>query len=146
MHKLMEYICDELEELERKVEKENKLSMAEIEYGDKLAHFKKNLLSSDQLWEDSEYSENMMYARGGSRGRSNTMGGSRMSNGMSYARGGRSGRGGRRGANQYGSYVMEGGYSNSSDMIEDLRELMQEAPDERTRQKFQRFINEMEQM
>ena len=103
MHKLMEYICDELEELERKVEKENKLSMAEIEYGDKLAHFKKNLLSSDQLWEDSEYSENMMYARGGSRGRSNTMGGNR----MSYARGGR---GGRRGANQYVSYAMEGGY------------------------------------
>ena len=30
MHKLIEYICDELEELERKADKEGKLSMAEI--------------------------------------------------------------------------------------------------------------------
>lgn len=139
MHKLMEYICNELDELERKAEKENKLSMAEIEYGDKLAHFKKNLLSAEEMWDDSKYSEDMMYARGGSRG-GNMMGRNRMSNRMVYARGGR------RGANQYGSYAMEGGYSNTNELIEDLRELMQEAPDERTRQKFQRFIDEMEHM
>ena len=56
MHKLMEYICDELDELERKAEKGGKLSMAEIEYADKLAHIKKSLLTADELWEDSEFS------------------------------------------------------------------------------------------
>ena len=44
MHKLMEYVCNELEELESKADKEGKLSAAEIEYADKLTHIKKNLL------------------------------------------------------------------------------------------------------
>ena len=49
MHKLMEYVCDELEELERKAEKGGKLSMAEIQYADTLAHMKKNLLKADEM-------------------------------------------------------------------------------------------------
>ena len=49
MHKLMNYICDELYDLERKVEKEGRLSMSEIQYGDILAHFKKDLLTSDAM-------------------------------------------------------------------------------------------------
>ena len=76
MHKLIEYICDELEDLERKAEKEGKLTAAEIQYMDTLAHTKKNLLKADQLWEESEYSEagdgsyarGRSYARGGRRG------------------------------------------------------------------------------
>lgn len=142
MHKLMEFICEELEDLEAKVEKDGKLSMAEVEYGDKLAHFKKNLLSSEEMWEDSEYSmadgsyagrsyANESYARGRNRG------------GRSYARGDR--RGGRRGANQYGSYGM-GEYSRASDMTNDLRELMQDAPNEKVRMEFERFINKIDQM
>lgn len=152
MHKLMEYICTELEELERKAEKEGKLSMAEIEYGDKLAHFKKNLLSSEEMWEDSEYSMagggsgGGSYAGGSYAGGSYARGGNR---GGSYARGSRGGNrggGGRRGGNQYGSYAMEG-YSRGGDqMVEDLRELMQEAPDDRTRMEFERFIKKIEQM
>ena len=57
MHKLMEYICDELDELERKADKEGKLSMTEIEYADVLAHLKKDILTSDAMMEDSKYSE-----------------------------------------------------------------------------------------
>ena len=53
MHKLIEYICDELEELERKAEKGGKLSMQEVQYGDMLAHFKKNLLKSDEMMEEA---------------------------------------------------------------------------------------------
>lgn len=138
MHKLMEYICDELEELERKAEKENKLSMAEIEYADKLAHIKKSLLSAEEMWNDSEYSmaNDGSYARGGNR--SNRM------MGGSYARGNRGGR--RGGANQYGSYAI-GGYSRDSyGMVEELRDLMNDAPDERTRKEFERFISKIEQM
>ena len=133
MHKLMKYICDELEELERKVGKDGKLSMAEIEYADKLAHMKKNLLKAEEMWEDSEYNEdggssyrggssyvdgeNMQYRRGGSYRR----------DGSSYARG--RGRNARR--DSMGRYSSADGME---DMISELRELMQEAPDQQTRQ------------
>lgn len=141
MHKLMEYICDELEELERKAEKENKLSMAEIEYADKLAHIKKSLLSADEMWDDSEYSMAMdgSYAQGGRGGRSNAM--SR----RSYARG--RGRNARR--DSMGRYSREGGsYDGGYSMAEDdfradLQELMQDAPNEQIRQKLQRLMSEM---
>lgn len=147
MHKLMEFICEELEDLEAKVEKDGKLSMAEVEYGDKLAHFKKNLLSSEEIWEDSEYSmANGSYA-GGSYANESRAGGSyargKNRGGGSYARGNR--RGGRRGVNQYGSYGMDG-YSRASDMTDDLRELMQDAPNEKVRMEFERFINKIDQM
>ena len=141
MHKLMEYICDELEELERKAEKENKLSMAEIEYADKLAHIKKSLLSADEMWEDSEYSMAMdgSYAQGGRGGRSNAM--SR----RSYA----SGRGRNARRDSMGRYSREGGsYDGGYSMAEDdfradLQELMQDAPNEQIRQKLQRLMSEM---
>lgn len=148
MHKLMEYICDELEELERKADKNGKLSMAEIEYADKLAHIKKSLLTADELWEDSEYS-NAMDGQGGDgnsyryysrRGGSYARGGQ---GGGSYARG--RGRNARR--DSMGRYSRDGGYSyGADDMVQELRELMQDAPDDRTRQEFERFIQKIEQM
>lgn len=95
--------------------------------------------------EDGEYSEAMMpmgggtsYNYGGSYAR-NGRGGNR---GGSYARG----RGGRRGgANQYGSYA--GGYSRAGeDIAEQLRGIMQEAPDEHIRMEIERLANKVEQM
>lgn len=162
MHKLIEYICDELEELERKADKEGKLSMAEIQYGDMLAHFKKNLLKSEEMMgEDEEYSmagsyEGGSYARGG-------RGGGQSRRGGSYARGGRGGSSNRGGYSNEGSYARgrgrnarrdsmgrysrEEGYSMAGDdMIDELRDLMQDAPDEQTRMEFQRFIQKIEQM
>lgn len=63
--------------------------------------------------------------------------------GGSYARG--RGRNARR--DSMGRYSREGGYSRAADdMVRELRELMQDAPDDRTRQEFQRFINKIEQM
>lgn len=152
MHKLIEYICDELEELERKADKEGKLSMSEIQYADTLAHMKKNLLKADEMIDESEYSmagggsyrsyEGGSYARGGNQGGggSNRAGRER----RSYARG--RGRGARR--DSMGRYSREGGYSSadSEEMVENLRELMQDAPDEQTRMEFQRFISKIEQM
>lgn len=148
MHKLIEYICDELEELERKADKDGKLSMAEIQYADTLAHMKKNLLKADELWEESEYSmdggsyegRGNSYARGGQ-----PRNGYRYNNegGRSYARG--RGRNARR--DSMGRYSSEGGYSMAGDeMIDELRELMQDAPDEQTRMEFQRFISKIEKM
>lgn len=38
------------------------------------------------------------------------------------------------------------GYSMDDDMVAELRELMQNAPDERTKQEFKRFIEKIERM
>ena len=69
MHKLIEYVCDELEAIEKKAEKGN-LTMSEIEYADKLAHLKKNLLKGEKLYDemDDGYS-GMSYRKRDSRGR-----------------------------------------------------------------------------
>lgn len=63
MHKLIDYICDELDELEKKADK-GKLSMTELQYVDLLAHAKKNLLTADAMMEaDDAYSNGYSYAR-----------------------------------------------------------------------------------
>ena len=135
MHKLIEYVCDELEALEKKADK-GKLSMTEIEYADKLAHLKKNLLKGDELYEemDAEYSGAMYPMADGMRG--------------SYARG--RGRNARR--DSMGRYSSEYGYSRESysraghDMADKLHELMEEAPDESTRRDIERLLHKVEQM
>ena len=143
MHKLMDYICKELEELERKADKDGKLSMAEVEYIDKLAHIKKSLLTSDAMWEDSEYSGSMDGSYG-SRSYRGNYDRSYYSN-DSYA-GGR-GRNARRDSmgrysREGGSY--DGGYSmGNEDFRMEMQELMQAAPNDQIRQKLQRIVSEM---
>ena len=136
LYELKEMLCKELEEYGQKGE----LSTGSLEVIDKLAHSVKNIGKIIEMCEEEEYSSNYGPYEDG-------MGGS-------YARGGN--RGGRsRGANQYGSYESRGGsykrdsrgrYSRDGGMIEDLRELMQEAPDDRTRQEFQKLIHKLENM
>ena len=143
MHKLMEYVCSEMEELERKADKDGKLSMAEMQYLDTLAHTKKNLLKADEMWEESEYSE-AMDGRGTSYRRSYDRDGRgtsyRYDDGtMSMARG-------RRGNVRRDSMGRYSRAEGAEMMVDELRELMQEAPDERTRMEFQKFIQKIEQM
>lgn len=142
MHKLMEYICDEMEELERKADKDGKLSMAEIQYLDMLAHTKKNLLKADEMMEESEYSMEGGSYRSNARGRGRSNEGSYRSYRSNEGGGSNEGSMARRSSRR--SY--RGNTSRADDMIEELRELMEEAPDDRTRQEFQRFITKMEQM
>lgn len=140
MHKLIEYICDELEDLEHKIDKGAKLSMQEVQYMDTLAHAKKNLLKGEEMMEEDEgysmargrYSREGMYSNEG---------------GYSNARGGR-GRGSnarRDSMGRYSSdrYSREGGYSMEDDFRMDLQELMQAAPNEQVKQKLQRIMSEM---
>lgn len=131
MHKLCEYIDEELMELERKAAKGQKLNAAEIEYGDKLAHFKKSLLTNEAMEGEGEYSGYGMNDRGGSYARGGR---------GSYARGSYA-----RGRDSMGRYSSEG-YSRDGEMMAELHRLMEDAPDERTRQEFQRFISKMESM
>ena len=126
MHKLIDYICDELKELERKAEKNGSLSMSEIQYMDTLAHAKKNLLTG----------EAMMEAEDGESGRYS------MPHYGSYNYGGSY----RRGRDSMGRYTSRRGYSYDDGMIEELRSLMESAPDERTKSEFRQFIAKMEKM
>lgn len=140
MHKLMEYVCDELEELERKSDK-GKLSMAETEYADMLTRIKKNLLKTDEMTGEGEFSMAIdpyrSYARGDrSYRRSNR------NNDMSYARG----RGRNANRDAMGRYSSDGYSMDAEDMVEQLREMMEDAPDEMTRKEFEKFIRKMEQM
>ena len=136
MHKLIEYICDELDALERKADKEGKLTISEVQYGDMLAHFKKNLLKAEEMSDGYEYSNRGDYSR---RGMDNSY---RYEGEGSYARGRRNAK-----RDSRGRYSRERGYSMySEDMADELRNLMDNAPDEKTRMEFQRFIDKVENM
>ena len=63
MHgKIIDYLCEELDDVERKVSKGQKLSMQELQYVDVLAHAKKNLMKADEMSGEGEYS-NRGYSR-----------------------------------------------------------------------------------
>ena len=124
MHKLIDYICDELESIEKKAEKGD-LSMSELQYADTLAHLKKNLLKSEEMMEefDEGYSSEMR------------------PDGMPFNRSYRG-----------GSYAMRrrdsmGRYSRDSEMfVEELRGIMRTAPDQKTRTEIERLVKKMEHM
>lgn len=143
MHKMMEFVCKELEDLERKADKDGKLSMAEVQYADMLTNMKKNMLKADEMMGEGEFSmanDNSYnsyrgsYARGGNRGGSSY-------NDMSYARGRRNAR-----RDSMGRYSREGYSRDTEEMVEQLRDLMEDAPDEMTRKEFEKFIRKVEQM
>lgn len=136
MDKLIDYVCDELEKLEKKADKGN-LSMTEIQYADMLAHLKKNLLTADAMMEsDDGYSGDYSYARGDGRGRGR------------YAR--RDSRG--RYSNDYrmsdgmgGTYNR--GYSRDDakdDMLMELHEMKRNAKDDEARRMVDNWIKQVE--
>lgn len=130
MHKLIQYICDEMDDLERKADKDGKLSMAEMQYLDTLAHTKKNLLKAEEMSEGEGGYSGMMYPRYYGEDRS-------YNDGRSYARGRR--------RDSMGRYS-RGGYSMDDGMIDELHELRDKAPDEQTRKEFDKFIRKVESM
>lgn len=141
MDKLIEYVCDELKELEKKADKDGKLSMAEIQYADTLAHMKKNLLKGEEMYED-EYSmarDGMRSYRGGSYGRGYEGGYS----GESYARGDGRGRGRNARRDSMGRYSSEGYSRDGGEFMDELHELMESAPNDRVRQKLKGIMSEM---
>lgn len=130
MHKLIDFVCDELKDLEKKADNGG-LNMTEISYADTLAHLKKNLLKAEQMEEESEYSNRPMYYDGGMN-----FGGSYRGN--SYARGRRNAR-----RDSMGRYSNEGYSRAAEDMVGQLRELMDTAPDEQTRMDIQRMVDRL---
>lgn len=133
MHKLIDYTCDELKRLEKKVDNGQQLSSAELQYADVLAHLKKNLLKGEEMMGEEEGYSNRGYSRVYDDGYSNR---------YSRARG-------RYGTKRdsMGRYSRRDGYSMADEhMMTELRGLMEDAPDERTRQEFQSFISKLESM
>lgn len=148
MDKLMDFLCDEIDELERKAGKDGKLSMAEIQYLDTLAHTKKNLMKAEEM-SDEGYSSRGYSRRGGvyegmyeGSYDDGSYRGSYEGRGRSYARG--RGRNARR--DSMGRYSSRGYSMASEDMVNELRDLMNDAPDEHTRKEFEKFINKIESM
>ena len=137
MHKLYEYICDELKGLEKKAEKGN-LSLQEVQYADTLAHLKKNLMKADEMMED-EYGEYSMayypmtsYAEeGGMRRNTRMIGGRR-----SYAP--------KRDAR--GRYSRMGYSMANEDTINDLHEVMNETHNENIKSEIKKLIDKIENM
>ena len=145
MHKLYEYVCDELKDLEKKAEKGN-LSLQEVQYADTLAHLKKNLMKADEMMEDEFGEYSMAYypmtsyaEEGGNKG---SYVGRR--GGMSYARGRRNAK-----RDNMGRYSRNEGYSYAEDemheIISDMRGIMSKLPTEKQHE-VREFIDRMERM
>ncbi len=146
IYELKEKLCDELEEYGDK-----KLDAGSREVIDKRAHTIKNLDKIIETYEEDGYSS-MMYdgsyddgMRGGSYargGRGSYESGRSYAHGGSYARNGR-GRGSNARRDSMGRYSSAEG---TEMMVQELRELMKDAPDERTKMEFKKFIQKVEQM
>ena len=114
-----------------------KLSRTEIEDGKNIAKFKTALLTNEAMENEGYSGESYEGGRGGSSNR-----GSSYEGGMSGARG--RCRNARR--NSRGQYSSEGGYSRADakeEFMEKVYELIDEAPDEHTRKKAERFASEI---
>lgn len=137
LYKLKEMLCRELEEYGEKGE----MSTGTLDVVDKLAHTIKNLDKIIEKYEEEEYSGRGSYEdgrRGSYRGS--------YEDGRSYERGSYArGRGRNARRDRMGRYSSEG-YSRNEDMAMQIREMMEDAPDERTRQEFQRFLGKLENM
>ena len=126
LHEMCDTLSHELKEANEKISNGGgKLSGSDLDYVDKLTHALKSIKTTIA----------MMEAESGTSGYDGTYTGTYGRRG-SYARGRR-----RDGMGRYSSR-----YSGSDDMIAELRDLMEDAPDERTRQEFKRFIAKMEAM
>lgn len=146
LYELKEMLCEELKEYGSK----EKLDVGGLEIVDKLAHAIKNIDKIIEAYEEEEYSEaGGSYARGGNRGGNRRYsrtgrGGSsyEQGGGGSYARG----RGSNARRDSMGRYSRGYSRGGSDEMVEELRELMQDAPNDQMRQEFERLIGKLEQM
>lgn len=133
MYDELKHICEilenELANVNKKLDKsDGVLSGDDISYIDKLTHSIKSIKTTIA----------MMEAEDGESGR--------YSYGLYGTNGGYNGNSYRRGRNSMGRYTSRRGYSYDDGMIEELRSLMENAPDERTKSEFRQFISKIEKM
>lgn len=148
LYELCETIKEEISEANEKIKKAGgKLSAGDVEYIDKLTHSLKSIKAVMAMMDDEDDDEmSQRYSGVYRRGRSYRGGsyddGMMDGTGRSYARG----RGSNARRDSMGRYSSRmDGYSRHGDVVESLREVMEEAPDDRTRMDIQRLIEKMEQ-
>ena len=146
LYELKDKLCQELEEYGDK-----ELSAGSLSTIDSLAHTIKNLDKIIETYEDDGYSE--AYYDGsyeGSYEGTGNMGGGSYARRYSRERDGRSRRGSyamARGRGRNAKRDSMGRYSRDGKMMaQELRELMEDAPDERIRMELQKVIQKVENM
>lgn len=129
MDNLCEYIDEELMELDKKA-KNGKLSAGDIEMGDKLAHFKKSLLTNEAM-ENSYSNERGTSRRGYSRDdySMNDYSGRRDYSRDDYS--------GARRRDSMGRY-------SGDDVVHSMRELMNRTSDPRAKDAIRQAVSEIE--
>lgn len=142
LYELCDTISREIAEANEKIRAAGgKLTSGDVDYIDKLTHTLKSIKGVEHMEEDAGYSSRpYMDGMGGSyRGGYSRDGGSYRGGsyrGGSYARG--------RGGNARRDSM--GRYSGDDGMVSELRELMEDAPNEAVKRDIQRLIDKMEQM
>ena len=130
MYDELKHICEilenELANVNKKLDKsDGVLSGDDISYIDKLTHSIKSITTTIAMVEAEDGGESGRYMPHYNYG-----------GGYSY----------RRGRDSMGRYTSRRGYSYDDGMIEELRSLMENAPDEATKREFRQFIAKMEKM
>lgn len=137
LHELCETISREIADANEKIRSAGgKLTAGDVDYIDKLTHTLKSIKATVAMIEDEDGYSNRMYPdMGGSyRGYSRNN-----RNGYSRARGRMNAR-----RDSMGRY--SGGYSRDDGMVEELRSLMEDAPNEAIKRDIQRIVDKIEQM
>lgn len=131
LHELCETISREIGDANEKIRQAGgKLSAGDVDFVDKLTHTMKSLKTTIAMMEAEDGGESGRYMPGYGMYRNSYNGGN------SY----------RRSRDSMGRYTSRRGYSYDDGMIEELRSLMESAPDERTKSEFRQFIAKMEKM
>lgn len=156
LYEMCETLSGELTDMNEKIKSAGgKMSAGDLEAIDKLTHAIKSIKTTLAMMEEEEGSSGFypryMYEGGSNRGGSSNGGGSYEGgsyDGGSY-RGGSYRGGSYRGGRSYarrdsrGRYSNERGYSRN-DLADKMRELMEDAPDDRTRQEMERMVSKLE--
>lgn len=141
LHETCETLSRELGEANEKIKKAGgKLTAGDLDYIDKLTHAIKSVKTTIAMMEAEDEGESGYYMPHYGRSYADGMN----SDGRSYARSRSSYARGRDSMGRFTS--RRGGMSYDDGMVEELRDLMDRAPDEATRREFHKLITKLEQM
>jgi hypothetical protein len=139
LHELCETISREIGDANEKIRNAGgKLTAGDADYIDKLTHSLKSIKATIAMMEDEDGYSSANYPMGGSYAR---RGGYSRENGTyrSYARG-------RMNAPRDSMGRYSGRYSRDDGMVEELRGLMEDAPNDAIKRDIQRLVDKLEQM
>lgn len=149
LHELCETISREIGDANEKIRSAGgKLTAGDVDYIDKLTHTLKSVKATIAMMEDEGDYSGRSYAdgQGGSyRGYSREGGSYRGGNGGSYRGSYARGRGSNAQRDSMGRYSSRG-YSRENDLVDQLHDMMQDAPNEAIRRDIQRLAEKVEQM